>query len=128
MTVLHTHVIGQVNILHLLAMAIGSMVPIVVGLVLPRKHTIQYGRVINKFLGMILLQKRIFGGANIPANILQAITLAIQTTFQDVSFGVYVDSRKDLTEEERIKKIEEYLGPTTADVPTTDAPTTTPKP
>jgi hypothetical protein len=106
-------------------MVIGSMLPIVLGLVLPRKHTIQYGRAINKFLGLFLLQKRVFGRAYIPANILQAITLTIQTTFQDVSFGVYVDSRKDLTEEERIKKIAEYLGPTTADAPgptTADAP------
>jgi hypothetical protein len=102
-------------------MAVGTMIPVVFGLVLPRKHTVQYGRVVNKFLGLILLQKRIFGKVNIPANILQTVTQAIQTTFQDVSFGVYIDSRKDLTEEERIKKIEEYLGPTTA-TPTTPQP------
>jgi len=60
-----------------------------------------------------LLQKRFF--QNIPdpgKSILKAATLAIQTTFQDISFGVYIDARKDLTDEEKQKKIDEYLGVT----------------
>lgn len=109
-SVLQTHLVAGVKVSHLVVLLLGSLFPVVVGLVLPRKHTIQYGISINKFLGLFLLQKRIFGGANIPGNILQGITQAIQTTFQDVSFGVYIDSRKDLTEEQRKQKIDEYLG------------------
>ena len=111
MNVLQVHLVAGVKVSHLVVMLTGSLIPIIIGLILPRRHTIQYGISIDKFLGVFLLQKRIFGGANIPANILEAIMQAVQTTFQDVSFGVYVDSRKDLTEEQRKQKIEEYLGP-----------------
>jgi len=110
MNALQIHLVGGVKVSHLLMMLMGLLIPIVLGLVLPRRHTVQYGIAINKFLGVSLLQKRIFGGTNIPANIVQAIIQAVQTTFQDVSFGVYIDSRKDLTEEQRKRKIEEYFG------------------
>ena len=106
--VLQTHLIAGVKISHLVVLLLGSLFPVVIGLILPRRHTIQYGISINKFLGLALLQKRIFG-TNIPGNIIQGIIQAVQTTFQDVSFGVYIDSRKDLTEEQRKQKIEEYL-------------------
>jgi hypothetical protein len=107
-TVLHTHVVGKITILHILIMVAGTVFPILLGLILPRKHTIQYGIAIDKFLGLALLQKRIFGG-NIPGNIIEKTIQTIQTTFQDVSFGVYIESRKDLTEEQRTQKIDEYL-------------------
>jgi hypothetical protein len=109
MNALQTHIVGGVKLSHVVVMLMGSLIPVLVGIALPRKQTVGYGISINKFLGLFLLQKRIFGGANIPANILQAITTAIQTTFQDVSFGVYIDSRKDITEEERKQRIEDYL-------------------
>lgn len=106
---LQAHLIGGVKLSHVLVMLAGSLIPILFGIILPRKRTVQYGIAINKFLGLALLQKRVFTGSNIPMNILQAIVHSIQTTFQDVSFGVYIDSRKDLTEEERKQKIEDYL-------------------
>jgi hypothetical protein len=113
---LQAHLVGGVKLSHVLVMLVGSLIPILFGIILPRKRTIQYGMAINKFLGLVLLQKRVFK-ANIPMNILQAIVLSIQTTFQDVSFGVYIDSRKDLTDEERKKKIEDYLKPEKKDTP-----------
>lgn len=105
--VLQTHLVGGVKISHLLILLIGSIFPVIVGLILPRIHTIQYGIAINKFLGGVLLQKRAFN-VSIPGSIIHTI----QTTFQDISFGVYIDSRKDLTEDQRKQRIEEYLGQT----------------
>ena len=102
--VLQTHLVGGVKISHLLILLMGSIFPVIIGLVLPRMRTIQYGIAINKFIGGVLLQKRIT--VYIPGS----ITHTLQTTFQDISFGVYIDSRKDLTEEQRKQKIEEYLG------------------
>jgi hypothetical protein len=107
---LQTHLIGGVKLSHVLVMLVGSLIPVLFGLILPRKRAIQYGIAVNKFLGMALLQKRYFK-APVTNNILQALVLSVQTTFQDVSFGVYLDSRKDLTKEDREKKITEYLEP-----------------
>ena len=109
-SILQGHVAG-VKVLYLVAIAVGTFFPVLVGIILPRRHTIGYGRAINKFLGLALLQKRVYGKVDVT-NMFQAIILTIQATFQDVSFGVYIDSRKDLTEEEKKKKTEEYLGVT----------------
>lgn len=105
--IMHTQVVGKLNIFHFLMVACGTLFPIVIGLVLPRKKTIRYGMLINKTIGLALLQRRIF--KSIPTNILSSIVAAVQTTFQDVSFGVYLDARKDLTAEEKTAKIQEYL-------------------
>lgn len=56
-----------------------------------------------------MFQKRCFGKICVPENIVEAIIQTVQTTFQDISFGVYIDSRKDITPEEKQKKIDEYL-------------------
>lgn len=105
---LQAHLVGGVKLSHIMVMFAGSLIPILLGIILPRKRTVQYGMVINRFLGLALLQKRLFKTAA-PSHILGAIMHSIQTTFQDVSFGVYIDSRKDITEEERKQKIDEYL-------------------
>jgi hypothetical protein len=107
---LQAHLVGGVKVSHILVMLAGSFIPILLGIILPRKRSVQYGMAINKFIGMALLQKRYFK-APLPDNILQAIIRTVQTTFQDVSFGVYLDSRRDLSKEERDKKITEYLEP-----------------
>lgn len=128
---LSIHVIGSIKILHLLNISIGILLPIIFGLILPRRKTVQYGMLINKTLGLALLQKRIFRGMSIPEDIIGAIVTNVQTTFQDVSFGVYIDSRKDITPEEKQKKIDEYLTVVpvviTIPVPVTPAPTTPPE-
>lgn len=95
----------------------GSILPSLIGMILPRKKTIQYGIGINKFLGTIFLQKRSFKS---PAaeTLWQRLGMTIQTTFQDLSFGVYLDGRKDLTKEEKDKKITEYLSTAPAEIET----------
>jgi len=109
MILLKTNVIGHIQVYHILSVLGGTLFPVILGMVLPRKRTIHYGMLINKTLGLALLQKRVFKNCSIPNNILANIILTIQTTFQDVSFGVYLDSRKDITDEEKNKRIEEYI-------------------
>lgn len=104
---LTAHVVGGVSLWHVLAMGTGTLIPVIIGIILPRKKTIQYGMLINKTLGLALLQKRRFG--SVPNNIIEGVIATVQTTFQDVSFGVYIDSRKDLSFEDKQKKISEYL-------------------
>lgn len=110
-SILGTDVIGKVKVLHILSLGVGSMIPFLVGILLPRKNTIHYGMLMNSFLGKIMFQKRVYGKLVIPANVVEAIIHTVQTTFQDISFGVYIDSRTDITPEERQKKIDEYLLP-----------------
>jgi hypothetical protein len=98
--------IDKNTILHMVWAAVGTLIPVIVGLVLPRKKTVQYGMAINKFLGSLMLQKR---ATKLPGNILQSLLHTIRTTFQDLSFGVYISSRQDLSKEEKQKKVEEYL-------------------
>ena len=104
---LHTPVCGKITVLNIILMVTGTLVPIILGLILPRKRTIHYGMWINKTLGLALLQRRHFG--SMPQNVTQGIIATIHTTFQDVSFGVYIDARQDLSPEEKEKKINEYL-------------------
>ena len=104
---LQMHVVGNMNVLNVLTMAAGAIIPIIFGLALPRKNTVGYGRWINRTLGLALLQRRHL--PNMPSNIIEIIIANIQTTFQDISFGVYIDARKDLTPEEKQKKVDEYL-------------------
>lgn len=101
----------NLNFSHLVVLIVGFLIPVIIGLFLTRLKTVQYGMFLNRFIGTLLLQKRFF--QNIPdpgKSILKAAALAIQTTFQDMSLGVYIDARKDLTDEEKQKKIDEYLG------------------
>ena len=104
-------VIGNINVLHILSLGAGSLIPFLVGMILPRKKTVQYGMLMNSFLGKIMFQKRVYGKVVIPANIVEAIIHTVQTTFQDISFGVYIDSRTDITPEDKQKRIDEYLVP-----------------
>lgn len=103
---LHMQVAG-VTVQNILIAAAGTLVPIIFGLVLPRRRTVQYGMWINRTLGMALLQKRNAKAAS--QGIIHIILANIQWTFQDMSFGVYIDARQDLTPEEKQQKIEEYL-------------------
>jgi hypothetical protein len=119
-SLMKTNVAGGMDVSTLLIMSAGTLIPILVGILLPRKKTIQYGMLINKTLGLALLQKRHFG--NIPTNIIQEVIATFQTTFQDVSFGVYIDARKDLSPEEKQKKIDEYLTQVKAVEPPKETP------
>ena len=93
---------------NLVLVIIGSLLPSIIGIVLPRRQTITYGMFINKFIGTIFLQKRRFQ-APAAENLWEALGHAIQTTFQDLSFGVYLDGREDLSSDDKKAKIEDYL-------------------
>ena len=96
---------------HFIVLLFGIILPVLIGLVLTRRKTIQYGMFINKFVGAILLQKRLFGKIPEPEkSFLQTMIENFQTTLQDISYGIYIDSRKDITDEDKQKKINEYLG------------------
>ena len=82
------------------------MFPIFIGTILPRRKTIGYGRLIYKFFKVALAQKRIH---IIPSTIVQNIIIVLRSTFVDLSYGIYIESRTDLTPEEQEKKIDEYI-------------------
>jgi len=96
------------SLINLILIILGTILPPVLGMLLPRKRTIQYGIAINKFLGTIFFQKRVFKYKG-TESIWQKLGETIQTTFQDLSFGVYISGRTDLTKKEKQKKIDEYL-------------------
>ena len=110
MVLLHTKVVGGINLLHILSVVFGAILPALLGMVMPRRATVKYGMLINKIFGLILLQKRIFK-AGVPANPVLGYLQALQTTFQDVSFGIYIDSRQDMSADQKQKKIDEYFSP-----------------
>jgi hypothetical protein len=92
----------------IISIIIGSVLPSLIGMILPRKNTVQYGMSIYKIIGTIFLQKR---GYNlvVGTDVLSRLIAVIRTTFVDLSFGVYLASREDLTKEVVDQKIEEYL-------------------
>lgn len=86
----------------------GILLPILIGMILPRRYTILYGAMINGWVGKILGQRRasfISRGMGIWGIFLHTI----QTTFVDLSFGIYISSREDFSKEQKAQKIEEYL-------------------
>jgi len=88
---------------------IGVVIPYIIGMALPRRKTIQYGMAINRWVGRIFLQKRATNLPIVSDNAWSKLGHAIRTTFVDLSFGVYLDSRKDFTQEQVNQKINEYL-------------------
>lgn len=98
------------TLINLLLVLLGTALPPALALALPRKKTVQYGMALNRFIGALFLQKRTW---KFPAakSLWQKIGLTLQSTFQDLAFGVYISARVDLTKEERARKIEEYLEP-----------------
>ena len=92
----------------------GLIIPVLIGIILPRKKTIGYGRILFRFLGTCLAQTRI---QEAPASLLQSILLVIRSTFVDLSFGVYIESRTDMSETNKGQKVEEYLNLTLNQTP-----------
>ena len=84
----------------------GLIIPVLIGIILPRRKTIVYGRIIYKFLGNCLAQTRI---QEISGSTFQSLGAVIRSTFVDLSFGIYIESRSDLSDTDKEKKIQEYL-------------------
>lgn len=102
----------------ILLVLIGFILPAVIGMILPRRKTIGYGRFIYKSLGIFLAQKRLNTS---PTHPLLNILNVLRTTFIDMSYGVYIESRTDLSKEDVDKKIEEYIA-LTIEKPSTEKP------
>jgi len=96
----------------LIIAAISIIVPYLIGLVLTRKKTIGYGMVIYNIIGGLTLQKN--PRFKQYSGIFQALLGAFVSTLADISFGIYIASRRDITKEQRQKKIEIYLNGETA--------------
>jgi hypothetical protein len=105
-----TMVTGVINhntsLINLIIFIIGFFIPALIGMVLPRQKTIGYGRIIYRLFGTMLAQKRLH---MMPDNIWQTFLTLVRSTFVDMSYGVYIESRVDLSKEEKEKKIQEYL-------------------
>lgn len=84
----------------------GLVIPVLIGIILPRRRTIGYGRIIYKLFGTCLAQTRI---QEVSGSILQSIMTVIRSTFVDLSFGIYIESRSDLSDKDKEKKIQEYI-------------------
>lgn len=80
-----------ISIITIILTGIGGMaLPWVIGLILPRKKTIGYGRLIYKFLGVVLSR---FGAKFIKnKNTLDKDIGILRTTLTDFSFGIYIES------------------------------------
>lgn len=87
---------------------VGIIVPALISAFFSRKGTVKFGILIYKFLGSIMLQKRATC-LKMPATKIGQILYSIRTTFVDMSFGVYIASRKDLSNDEQNAKIDDYL-------------------
>jgi hypothetical protein len=114
-------------IINLIIFIAGFVIPILFGMMLPRRKTVGYGRVIYRFMGTLMLQKRVH---TLPTSILATIVTVIRSTFVDISYGVYIESRTDLTSEEKESKIQEFLNLTLGktEQPPAQTDTDTPKP
>ena len=84
------------------------VIPLIIGFFLPRRQTIKYGMIIYNSIGFLLMQCRHYK-LSLPTNLISNALLVVRTTFTDLSFGVYLASRIDLTREEIAQKIKEYL-------------------
>lgn len=91
-----------------ISLVVGSLVPAILSMALPRGGTVKFGMSVYKMLGMALGQKRATH-IGIPASTWSKLLLVIRTTFTDLSFGIYIASREDLSAEDRKKKVDEYL-------------------
>lgn len=90
------------------SLIVGILVPAIISAFFSRKGTVKFGILIYKFLGSMMLQKRATC-LKIPSTKFGQILYSIRTTFVDLSFGVYIASRKDLSSDEQSKKIDDYL-------------------
>lgn len=90
------------------SLIVGILVPAIISAFFSRKGTVKFGILIYKFLGSMMLQKRATC-LKIPSTKFGQILYSIRTTFVDLSFGVYIASRKDLSSDEQNKKIDDYL-------------------
>jgi len=87
-------------------LVVGSFIPALVSMFLPRKKTIQFGIMIYRVVGAFLLQKR---NPKISEGKWGKLVHFVQTTFVDLSFGIYLGSRTDFSEEQIEAKITEQI-------------------
>ena len=92
----------------ILSIIIGSMIPTVISMILPRAGTVKFGMTLYKLLGGALGQKRATN-IGISAGSWSNFLMMVRTTFTDLSFGVYIASREDMAEDVKKTKIDEYL-------------------
>lgn len=85
---------------------VGSFIPAMISLFLPRRKTIQFGIMIYRVVGAFLLQKRF---PKISEGKWGRLVHFVQTTFVDLSFGIYLGSRADLSTEQIEVKIKEQI-------------------
>jgi len=93
---------------YIIALLVGTVLPAVLALIFPRHLTVQYGMALYRFVGFIMAQKRA-SLLKVNGDSLSRLLYVIRTTFVDLSFGVYIASRGDLTEKDKNEKITEYL-------------------
>ena len=91
-----------------LGVLMGSVIPAIITMLLPRSGTVKFGMFVYKAMGLAFGQKRATQ-IGIPAGAWGNFLLMIRTTFTDLSFGIYIASREDLNEETRQEKIEKYF-------------------
>ena len=100
------HLASKGPTINLILMVLGTLLPFLVGMFLSRRNTIRYGGLVYKILGGLMLQKRI----HTPAiDFASKLLLMIRSTFVDLSFGIYLESRTDLSKKEKEKKVLEFL-------------------
>jgi len=114
--------LNKLDLTTILVFVCGTLLPLFIGLILPRRKTVGYGRLVYKLLGTLLLQKRLH---NIPASVLGSIINMLRATFVDFSFGIYIESRTDLSVEDKTSKIEEYISITLKNETTPETPVDT---
>lgn len=80
--------LDKLNWTYIIVLILGSGIPIVIGMILPRKGTVGYGRFLYKWIGGLLVQKRIHP---ITGGLINGLLTTIRSTFVDLSFGVYLE-------------------------------------
>lgn len=91
-----------------IAFVVGTLIPTIIALILPRRKTISFGMAIYDLVGGTMLQKRAHN-IPLPQSRWQKLRLVLRSTFADAAFGVYVASRKDWSRDQKEAKIKEYI-------------------
>lgn len=91
-----------------LSVLVGSVLPALISLALPRHRTVQFGRAVYKAFKIVLLQKRATQ-LGVPMGAWSKLLMVVRTTLTDLSFGIYIESREDMADQEKLQKESEYL-------------------
>jgi len=93
---------------YIIALLIRTVLPAVLAMVFPRHYTVRYGMALYQFVGHLMAQKRA-SLLRVNGDALSRFFFVVRTTFVDLSFGVYIASRDDLSKQDKETKIKEYL-------------------